>query len=134
MKSKQGTTPSVLERQSELAWQWFECAAGAGQRILAAQEEGVRRMLEIHETNLDYRDFGNGQGDVIGQWLTLCGRSLDAAGQVSVVCVQTASTVQIEACKTLEDFMPRVGEAVIDALTVGANAAAPTGGGNGRAA
>lgn len=106
---------TLSNQQMSLARCWLDLGIAAMQRMLRVQAEGTRQLSEFC-SRTDRECSKEAAGDAPLPWVSAYRRSVAVGSEASVVCFKTASKIQLEAYKTLEEFIPLINTSLVDTL------------------
>lgn len=125
MALPQDELSTAYARQMELAEQCFEFSVALAQNMLMAQMDGNRQLFELQG-----RQFGameDSAGDQPGaQWAAFFSRAMAGSAEATEVCLRTASQMQSETIKLIEQFFPLINRSLMGSMEQATEALART--------
>ena len=118
---------TAYAKQMDLAEQCFEFSVALTQNMLMAQVDGSRQLFELQG-----RQFGameDSAGEQPGaQWAAFFRRAMAGSAEATEVCLRTASQMQSETIKLIEQFFPLINRSLMGSMEQATEAMAMTAG------
>ena len=96
---------TAYAKQMELAGQCFDFGVALTEQMLMAQMDGGRQLFELQGRQFGAMEDSAGEQPA-AQWAAFCRRVMAGSAEATEVCMRTASQMQSEAIKLVEQFFP----------------------------
>jgi len=118
---------TAYAKQVEMAGQCFDFGMAVTEQMLMAQIDGSRQLFELQGRQFGAMEDSAGEQPAV-QWSAFCSRAVAGCAEASEVFLRTASTMQSEATRLIEQFFPVINRSFMGTMERATDALAMTAG------